>query len=54
MLTGAEDKKTVIESAKLGICDYILKPFVDDELRSRIQKVFQSGGEMIHAGWADM
>lgn len=44
MLTGAEDKKTVIESARLGICDYILKPFVDDELRSRIQRVFVSGG----------
>lgn len=54
MLTGAEDKKTVIESAKLGICDYILKPFVDDELRNRIQRVFQSGGEMINAGWVDM
>lgn len=54
MLTGAEDKKTVIESAKLGICDYILKPFVDDELRNRIQRVFQSGGEMINVGWADM
>lgn len=54
MLTGAEDKKTVIESAKLGICDYILKPFVDDELRNRIRKVLQSGGEMIRAGWADM
>lgn len=45
MLTGAEDKKTVIESARLGICDYILKPFVDDELRSRIQRVFVSGGQ---------
>ena len=27
MLTGVEDKDTVLEAAKLGICDYILKPF---------------------------
>ena len=43
MLTGAEDKKTVIEIAKLGICDYILKPFVDEELQFRIQRVLESG-----------
>ncbi|MCI9420995.1 MAG: response regulator [Eubacterium sp.] len=46
MLTGAEDKKTVIESAKLGICDYILKPFVDEELLFRIQRVMESGEQV--------
>lgn len=40
MLTGVEDKNTVLESAKLGICDYILKPFYPDELLKRIQRVF--------------
>ena len=28
MLTGVEDKDFVLKSAKLGICDYILKPFL--------------------------
>ena len=38
MLTGMEDSHSVLESAKLGICDYILKPFHDDDLRNRIQR----------------
>lgn len=41
MLTGVEDKECVLESAKLGICDYILKPFHTDELVKRINKVFE-------------
>ena len=43
MLTGAEDKKTVIESARLGICDYILKPFLDEDLLDRVQRVMEPG-----------
>ena len=31
MLTGVENKDTVMESAKLGICDYLLKPFTSAE-----------------------
>ena len=27
MLTGVEEKESVLASARLGICDYILKPF---------------------------
>lgn len=38
MLTGVEDKETVMESAKLGICDYILKPFQSEELLKRIRQ----------------
>ena len=41
MLTGVEDKDMVLESAKLGICDYILKPFYSEELLKRIQRVFE-------------
>lgn len=41
MLTGVEDKESVVESAKLGICDYILKPFCAAELLKRIQRVFE-------------
>lgn len=40
MLTGVEDKDTVLESAKLGICDYMLKPFSSDELIKRICRAF--------------
>lgn len=39
MLTGVEDKDVVVESAKLGIDDYILKPFYSDELQKRIRRV---------------
>lgn len=41
MLTGVEDKDIVMESAKLGICDYILKPFSSGELLKRIRRVFE-------------
>lgn len=40
MLTGVEDKNIVLESARLGICDYILKPFSSDDLLQRIRRVF--------------
>lgn len=40
MLTGVEDKDIVMESAKLGICDYMLKPFSSDELIRRIRRAF--------------
>ena len=39
MLTGVEDKTYLIEGIKLGICDYILKPFSPDDLLERIQRV---------------
>lgn len=41
MLTGVEDKDIVIKTAKLGICDYILKPFHSDDLLNRIRQVFE-------------
>ncbi|MCI8992361.1 MAG: response regulator [Eubacterium sp.] len=41
MLTGVEDKNFVLASAKLGICDYILKPFYAEDLLKRIQGVFE-------------
>ena len=40
MLTGMEDRKSVMEGIKLGICDYVLKPFTPDDLLERIQRVF--------------
>ena len=41
MLTGMEDKDFVLASAKLGIRDYILKPFCSDDLIKRIRRVFE-------------
>lgn len=41
MLTGVEDKEIVLKSAKLGICDYILKPFSSSDLLDRISRVFE-------------
>ncbi len=41
MLTGVENKDSVLESARLGIRDYILKPFYSDELLKRIRRVFE-------------
>ena len=45
MLTGVEDKDFVLESAKLGICDYILKPFYSEDLIKRICRVFEKEEE---------
>ena len=45
MLTGVEDKNSVIEGIKLGICDYILKPFFPDDLLERIQRALGSSEE---------
>lgn len=42
MLTGMEDKETVVKSIKLGICDYILKPFSSEVLLERIRRVLES------------
>ncbi len=38
MLTGVEDKDSVLEGIKLGICDYVLKPFTPDDLLDRIRR----------------
>lgn len=41
MLTAQNDKNTVLESAQLGIYDYMLKPFVAQELLIRIRGALQ-------------
>ncbi len=43
-LTTRKDKTTVIEGAKLGIMDYITKPFDPDDLHERIERVFKRLG----------
>ena len=43
-LTAKKDKATVIDGAKLGIMDYITKPFESDDLINRIERVFKRLG----------
>lgn len=42
MLTGLEDKSSVMESVNLGVSDYILKPFESEVLIERIEKVLNA------------
>ena len=45
MLTGVEDKDIVLKTARLGICDYVLKTFSSEELLDRIHRVFEPDEE---------
>lgn len=45
-LTSRTDKNTVIEGSKLGIMDYITKPFEPDDLQNRIERVFKRLGRL--------
>lgn len=42
MLTSKQEKATVVESSRLGICDYVLKPFKGEELHKRIDRVLKN------------
>lgn len=53
MLTGMESKSYVLESAKLGICDYILKPFSSEDLLSRIKRVLEPDQDKLGKDLAD-
>lgn len=43
MLTGQEDSRSVMEGIKLGISDYVLKPFTPDDLLDRIRRALGPG-----------
>ena len=43
MLTGVEDSSFVMEGFKLGISDYILKPFTPKDLIERSSRVLEGG-----------
>lgn len=45
MLTGVEDKDSVLKSVRLGICDYMLKPFSSEDLLKRIRRVLEPDGQ---------
>ena len=44
MLTGQNEKASVLEAAKLGIYDYMLKPFAAQDLLSRVQGALKQPG----------
>ncbi len=59
-LTARKDTTTVIEGSKLGIMDYIVKPFDSEYLHERIERVFKRLGvlpiepEELHARLCDI
>lgn len=45
MLTSKNDRETIIESSRLGINDYVLKPFDSDELLGRIRQTLEKAAK---------
>ena len=45
MLTSKKDKDTVIEGSKLGIMDYVIKPFDSQDLHNRIERALKRAGK---------
>jgi CheY-like chemotaxis protein len=45
-LTSTSDKFTVVEGMKLGIMDYIVKPFQTDDLHERIERALKRRGSI--------
>lgn len=45
MLTSKKDKDTVIEGSKLGIMDYVIKPFDSQDLHNRIERALKGAGK---------
>ena len=41
MLTSKGDRETIVESSKLGIYDYVLKPFTRQDLQQRVKRVIK-------------
>lgn len=44
MLTSQNDKDTVLQSSKLGIDDYVLKPFDSNKLLARVDQTLKNAG----------
>ncbi|MBP3489973.1 MAG: response regulator [Roseburia sp.] len=45
MLTSKNDRETIIESSRLGINDYVLKPFDSDQLLGRIRQTLEKAAK---------
>lgn len=53
MLTSSRDKDTILESSKLGVYDYVLKPFNKQDIQKRIKRALaKSRGEFTEF-WED-
>lgn len=46
MLTSKNDKGSILETSKLGIYDYVLKPFDTQDLHERIQRALEKAKEV--------
>ena len=46
MLTSKKDKETVLEGTKLGILDYVVKPFDAQDLHHRIERALKKVGAL--------
>lgn len=44
MLTARNDKSSILESSRLGICEYVLKPFSSQDLHDRISRTLTNAG----------
>ena len=42
MLTSQREKQTIVERSKLGINDYVLKPFKTQDLHERIERILKA------------
>ena len=40
-LTASADTETVIDAGRLGVVDYVVKPFMPQELLSRVERVLK-------------
>ena len=45
MLTSQNEKDTVLQSSKLGIDDYVLKPFDSNKLLARVDQTLKNAGK---------
>ncbi len=43
MLTARKDEKDIVSALEIGAADYIVKPFIPDELLARIQRYLPKG-----------
>jgi two-component system chemotaxis response regulator CheY len=44
MLTAESQKENVLEAAKAGVSNYIVKPFTQDQLEEKLDQIFQKYG----------
>ncbi len=51
MLTSSRDKDTILESSKLGIYDYVLKPFKKQDIQKRIRKAIAKSQNLYDEYW---